>query len=129
MGARRRVRRTALHRSISCGPEARAPLTEVAPARPDAETRVVTLRGGSRWLVTVVARLCSEDVAAGVETARLVLRLECLTQPHRPVRVATVRARVLHSVDDEALRALASVPATRSTPEHGLSATGSRRRR
>jgi hypothetical protein len=118
-----------LHRSIACGPDVRAPLTEVAPARPDAETRVVTLRGGSRWLVTVVARLCSEDPAAGIRTARLVLRLECLTQPHRPVRVATVRARALHSVDDETLRALASVPATRSTSEHGLSATGSRRRR
>lgn len=114
MGAQRRVRRTDRHRTIRCGAEHRLPPAELAPARSDAEARVITLRGGARWLVTVVARLLSEDVAAGTESARLVVRFECLTQPHRPVRVATVRARALHAVDEDTLRALASVPASRA---------------
>lgn len=126
MGAQRRVRRTDTTRRISCGPDDRAPLTEIAPARPDAKTRVVMLRGGARWLVTVVARLLSEDTAAGTEAARLVLRFECLTQPNRPVRVATVRARALHSVSDDTLRALASVPAAR-TRQAAIRRSGGRR--
>jgi hypothetical protein len=106
-----RNRRQTPPRTISCGNA--ASLHELAPASPDAPARVVALRGGTRWLVTVVARLVSEDTAAGVETARLVLRFECLTQPHRPVRVATVRARALDQVGDDALRALIAVPAPR----------------
>jgi hypothetical protein len=112
MGAQRRVRRTRRHRSIACGADVRAPVTEVAPASPDAEARIITLRGGERWLVTVVARLVSEDTRVGVEKARLVLRFESLARPYRPVRVATVRARELHAVDEEVLRVLATVPAT-----------------
>lgn len=91
----------------------RAPLPAGAPAAPEAPTRVVAVRGGARWLVTVVARLVSEDMAAGVETARLVLRFECLTQPHRSVRVATVRASALDQVSDESLVAMVAEPATR----------------
>jgi hypothetical protein len=116
VAAARRIRRTPARppRTIVCGAEDRGPLTEVAPADPAAESRVITLRGGARWLVTVVARLVSEDVAARTQRARLVLRFECLTHPHRPVRVATVRARELHAVDDRTLRALATVPAARA---------------
>ena len=52
---------------------------------------------------------------AGVADAweRLLVRLESLTYPDRPARVATVRARALHSVDDEVLRALAATSAVR----------------
>lgn len=118
MAASRRIRRTPTRppRTIACGAEDRGPLTEIAPADPAAESRVITLRGGARWLVTVVARLVSEDVPARTQRARLVLRFECLTHPHRPVRVATVRARELHAVDDQTLRALATVPAARQRP-------------
>jgi hypothetical protein len=108
-----RIRRRPSPLKISCGTTERVGLAEVPPAAPDAPVRVVALRGGARWLVTVVARLVSEDMVAGVETARLVLRLECLTQPHRPVRVATVRARALDDVSDDALRALVATPAAR----------------
>ena len=113
MGAPRRVKRNAQPHSIQCGDESRAPQPAMAPAPPDAPARVIAIRGGARWLVTVVARLVSEDMAAGVETARLVLRFECLTQPHRQVRVATVRALELDEVSDEMLRTLASAPAVR----------------
>ena len=109
----RRVRRKILPRRISCGEADHESPAIIAPASPSAEARVVTLRGGARWLVTVVARLVSEDLEAGTESARLVLRFECLSQPHRAVRVATVRARTLHSVDDETLGSLATTSAGR----------------
>ncbi len=110
----RRIRRSIVPRRISCGEAEHEPPAVIAPASPSAEARVITLRGGARWLVTVVARLVSEDLESGTESARLVVRFECLSQPHRPVRVATVRARTLHSVDDETLCALASSPAARA---------------
>ena len=113
MGARR-IRRKTITRRISCGGAEHEPPAMIAPASPSAEARVITLRGGARWLVTVVARLVSEDLESGTQSARLVLRFECLSQPHRPVRVATMRARTLHSVDDETLRALASSPVARA---------------
>jgi hypothetical protein len=115
MGSRRRIRRSSRpRRTISCGAADRAPLDVSVPASPTAEARVITLNGTGRWLITVVARLVSEDVATGAEIARLVLRLECLTQSHQPVGVATVRARTLHSVDNETLRALLRAPGLRA---------------
>jgi len=115
VGIQRRDRRRSPHRRTGCdaAPRAGAPM---APASPDPEARIVTLRDGSRWLVTVVARLVSEDTDARLPAARLVLRFACLGQPRRPVRVATVSARSLHAVDDETLRSLATVPAARSRP-------------
>ena len=114
MRSRRRIRRSNRpRRTISCGAADRAPLDVSVPASPTAEARVITLQDGARWLATVVARLVSEDVATGAEIARLVLRLECLTQPH-PVRVATVRARTLHSTPDETLRSFLPSPRLRS---------------
>jgi hypothetical protein len=79
-----------------------------AHAEPSDPARVVTLDDGTRWLVTVVARLVSEDRLTGCGSARLLVRIDSLTQSDRPSRVASVRARALHSVEDEALRALAA---------------------
>jgi hypothetical protein len=84
-----------------------------SPAEPTEPARVVTLDDGTRWLATVVARLVSEDSLTGFGSARLLVRLDSLTFPDRPARVATLRARALHSVDDEALRALAATSAVR----------------
>lgn len=106
MGAFPSIRRTALPRNVlrdaanTSGPER-------APAEHTDSARVVTLDDGTRWLATVVARLVSEDMIYGYGSARLLVRLESLTSPEIPARVATVRARALHSVDDEVLRALA----------------------
>ncbi len=113
MGAERRNRSRSSSRILAGSPNARARSAAVDSAKPDAESRVITLRDGVRSLVTVVARLVSEDVPAGQDSARLVVRFECLAPPRRSVRVATVRARSLHAVDDESLRLLAEVPATR----------------
>lgn len=103
MAPRPRLRPAHRDRPVSGGVGVRARPAGGEPARADADARVITLRGGVRWLVTVVARLLSEDVATGRESARLVLRFECLTQPSRPVRVATVRARTLQAVSEGAL--------------------------
>ena len=71
--------------------------------------RLVTARGGTQWIVIVVARLVSDNVDTGAgDAARLILRLECLTHPGRPARFATVRADGLEELDDKALRTLAS---------------------
>jgi len=86
---------------------------EIAPAELTEAVRVVTLDDGTRWKATVVARLVSEDTLTGFGSARLLVRLDSLTFPDRPARVATVRARALHSVDDEVLRALAATSAVR----------------
>ncbi|MGH7718053.1 MAG: hypothetical protein ACREON_04315 [Gemmatimonadaceae bacterium] len=113
MSARRRVRRASGNRTISCGPGELEPGEWVVPAPAAAPARVVALQGGSRWLVTVVARLLSEDVVDGTEAARLILRFECLSDPFRAERVTTANAWSLDEMPDEALRALASVPAAR----------------
>ena len=86
---------------------------EIAPAEPTEAARVVTLDDGTRWQATVVARLVSECTLTGNGSARLLVRLDSLTFPDRPARVATVRARELHSVEDEVLRALAATSAAR----------------
>jgi hypothetical protein len=91
---------------------------DFSPAEPTEPARVVTLDDGTRWLATVVARLVSEDTITGYGAARLLVRLESLTYPDRPARVATVRARALHSVDDEVLRALAATSAVRDYSPH-----------
>jgi hypothetical protein len=115
VGSRRRIRRSPRpRRAISCGAADRAPLAAAVPASPNAEARIVTSHGGTRWLATVVARLVSEDVATGAEITRLVLRLESLTQPRHPVRIATVRARTLQSIPDDALRSLLRSPLLRA---------------
>ena len=112
MGAVRNFRRTSSLRSAGRdGADAGAP--ELPPAEPMEAARVVTLDDGTRWQATVVARLLSEDTVTGFGSARLLVRLESLTYPDRPARVATVRARELHSVDDEVLRALAATSAVR----------------
>jgi hypothetical protein len=118
MGAFRSIRRTSLPRKTLRG-AANASAPEYAPAEPRDPARVVTLDDGTRWLVTVVARLVSEDMVIGQGSARLLVRLESLTAPGLPARVATVRARALHSVDDEVLRALAATPHARDhEPTH-----------
>jgi len=122
MGAFRSTHRTSSSRDESRG-EPRGDATASAPANAPAEptdpARVVTLDDGTRWLVTVVARLVSEDMIVGFGSARLLVRLESLTFPEHPARVATVRARALHSVDDEVLRALVATSAVRDyEPPH-----------
>ena len=72
----------------------------------DGETRSVQLPGGMRWRVSVVARLVSEDIAAGHESARLILQLECLSARRRPLRAAVPGARALAEVSDGTIRAL-----------------------
>lgn len=112
MGAVRNIRRTSSLRSAERdGADAGAP--ELRPAKSTEAARVVTLDDGTRWQATVVARLVSEDTLTGFGSARLLVRLDSLTFPDRPARVATVRARALHSVDDEVLRALAATSAVR----------------
>ena len=114
MGAFRNIRRTSPLRSAQRdGVESGAP--ELSPAEPTEAARVVTLDDGTRWQATVVARLVSEDTLTGFGSARLLVRLHSLTYPDRPAQVATVRARALHSVGDEVLRALAATSAVRDT--------------
>ena len=118
MGAFRSIRRTPVSRNVSRG-AANTSVPEHAPAEPTDPARVVTLNDGTRWLATVVARLVSEDMIIGQGSARLLVRLESLTFPEIPTRVATVRARELHSVDDEVLRALAATSVARDhEPPH-----------
>jgi hypothetical protein len=107
MGAFRSIRRTPLSRNV-LQDTANTRVPEHAPAEPTDPARVVTLDDGTRWLATVVARLVSEDMVIGQGSARLIVRLQSLTFPELPARVATVRARELHSVEDEVLRALAA---------------------
>ena len=112
MGVFRNIRRTPSLRSAwRDGVDGGAPGS--APAEPTEPARVVTLDDGTRWQATVVARLVSEDTLTGDGSARLLVRLQSLTFPDRPARVATVRARALHSVDDEVLCALAATSAVR----------------
>ena len=118
MGAFRSIRRTSVSRNVSRG-VANTRVPEHAAAEPTDPARVVTLDDGTRWLATVVARLVSEDMIIGQGSAQLLVRLESLTFPEIPARVATVRARELHSVDDEVLRALAATSAARDhEPPH-----------
>jgi hypothetical protein len=118
MGAFRSIRRTPSLRNESRS-EANVGAPVNVPAEPTDPARVVTLDDGTRWLATVVARLVSEDIVFGYGSARLLVRLESLTFPERPARVATVRARELHSVEDEVLRALAATSAVRDNePPH-----------
>lgn len=107
MGAFRSIRRTSLSRNV-LRDTANTSVPEHAPAEPTDPARVVTLNDGTRWLATVVARLVSEDMVIGQGSARLIVRLQSLTFPELPARVATIRARELHSVEDEVLRALAA---------------------
>jgi hypothetical protein len=118
MGAFRSIRRTSpLRKEPRSEASLGAPV--YVPAEPMDPPRVITLDDGTRWLATVVARLVSEDIVFGYGSARLLVRLESLTFPERPARVATVRARVLHSVDDEVLRAIAATSAARDyDPPH-----------
>ncbi|MDQ2766744.1 MAG: hypothetical protein M3Y30_06270 [Gemmatimonadota bacterium] len=112
MGAFRNIRRTSPLRSAQRdGVDGGVP--GIAPAEPTDPARVVVLDDGTRWQATVVARLVSEDTLTGDGSARLLVRLQSLTFPDRPARVATVRARLLHSVDDEVLCALAATSAVR----------------
>ena len=83
-------------------------------AAPAAESRTVRLAGGMRWRASVVARLISEDLSAGRESARLVLRLECLSARRRPVRTAITGARSLAEVSDEHLQEVIARPSARS---------------
>lgn len=72
----------------------------------DGETRIVRLDGGVRWRASMVARLISEDVPLRRESARLVLRFECLTAVRPPKRGSVAGVSSLAEVSDEALRAL-----------------------
>jgi hypothetical protein len=100
--------------TLERGADACVPTASVTAPVDDAETRIISLSGGVDWLVTVVARLVVEDVGRSTAGARLVVRIECLTHPYRTVRVATVRARTLRTVDERRLRTLIRVPAIRS---------------
>ena len=104
MGANRHSRQISARSAIIRQSGDDAASEAAAPSHTTADARVISLHDGSRWLVTVVARLVSEDIVTGTETARLVIRFECLSHPHRSARVATLRARSLHAVDDETLR-------------------------
>jgi hypothetical protein len=66
--------------------------------------RVVTLRPGVRWCVTLVARLVSEDVLAGTRSTRLILRLDRAEGGRE--RLMTVRAGSLEALDDDRLHTL-----------------------
>jgi len=122
MGAFRSTHRTPSSRDEPREPsrgESSAGARANADGEPTDPARVVTLDDGTRWLATVVARLVSEDMIMGFGSARLIVRLQSLTFPEYPARVATVRARELHSVDDEILRALAAAAAVRDhEPPH-----------
>ena len=114
MGAFRDDCRSFPFRSASC-----SGADDGAPAEPSEPARVVTLDDGTRWLVTVVARLVSEDTLTGRGSARLIVRIDSVAQSGYPSRVASVRARALHSADEEALRALAVPPESRDyQPPH-----------
>lgn len=63
-------------------------------------------------MVTVIARLASEGGRKG-DDARIVVRVECLTHPRRAVRVATLRATALRTVDERSLRSIVRRPARR----------------
>ena len=91
---------------------------EIPPGGHDAaESRTVQLAGGMRWRASVVARLISEDVAAGHESARLVIRVECLSAPRRAIRAAVAGARSLAEVSDAMLLDLIARPTVRrATP-------------
>jgi len=78
-----------------------------------AESRTVQLAGGMRWRATVVARMISEEGAAGQESARLVLRLECLSARRRPIRAAIAGARSLADVSDQVFEGLIARPSAR----------------
>ncbi len=82
-------------------------------AAPDSEFRIVQLADGMRWRVSVVARLISEDITAGHESARLILQLECLSARRRALRAAVPGARALADVSERVLRALIAQPAPR----------------
>ena len=83
---------------------------ESAPGgTPEDEVRLVRLESGMRWRVSVVARLISEEVAAGRERARLVVQLDCLSAPRRPLRAAIPGARSLGNVAEATLRELLMV--------------------
>jgi hypothetical protein len=112
VGAFRNNRRSFPLRTTACG-GAEYGATVVAPPEPSEPARVITLDDGTRWLVTVVARMVSEDAITGCGSARLLVRIDSLTVSGRPSRVASVRARALHSVDDEVLRAVAATSAPR----------------
>lgn len=79
----------------------------------DAESRTMQLASGMRWRVSVVARLISLDVPAGRESARLVLRLECLSARRRPLRAAITGARALADVREDVLLGLIAQPTAR----------------
>jgi hypothetical protein len=72
----------------------------------DGESRILRLDGGVRWRVSVVARLISEDITLRRESARLVLRLECLTAARPPKRASLAGASSLADVGDDVLREL-----------------------
>ena len=93
-------------RTGRCGAVRRAQAPRVAVPRDDAETRIISLSGGVDWLATVVARLVSEDAGREGRDARIVVRVECLTHPYRAVRVATLRATTLRTVDERRLRTI-----------------------
>ena len=80
-----------------------------------AESRTVQLAGGMRWRASVVARLVSEDVAAGRESARLIVHLECLSAPRRAIRAAVAGARSLAEVSDADFERLIAHLAARHT--------------
>jgi hypothetical protein len=114
VGSQRRGVRRPATRGIACGPDDCAPRPAAAPADPLAPARVVTLASGSKWLATLVARLNSQDLESGSTSTRLILRFESLTDPNRQPRIHSVNAESLEAMDDVALRALVSRPATKA---------------
>ncbi|MEP6691374.1 MAG: hypothetical protein ABJD07_09470 [Gemmatimonadaceae bacterium] len=66
--------------------------------------RVVVSRAGVPWLVSLVARVASEDVETGAVSGRLILRFESMSRPGHATRILNVRALSLDDLDDDALR-------------------------
>jgi hypothetical protein len=67
--------------------------------------RVICTRSGAPWLVTVVARVISEDVKSGATGGRLILHFESMHHPERYARIASIRTLDLELASEEELRA------------------------
>jgi hypothetical protein len=110
VGSQRRDVRRTVSRSITCGPADCAPRPASAPAEADAPARVIELAAGTRWLVTLVARLSTQDLETGASSTRLILRFESLSDPMRQPRIHAISAGSLEEMDESTLRTLVARP-------------------
>ncbi len=109
MGKRNETTRRILARqSIGCAAAALHPVPPDETPIVSPSARVVVTRTGTPWLVTVVARVASEDVETGAISGRLILRFESMSRPVHSTRIVTARAVALDELDDPSLRSLLS---------------------